>query len=65
MRSVADLVMQAPGNLVEVDFLELSRCPCRGVGIFHAHQHRTGADDGEGNRPVADTGNVSLAPVVF
>ena len=25
--------MQASGNLVEVDILELSRFPCRGVGI--------------------------------
>ena len=27
--------MQACGNLVEVDILELSRFPCHGVGIFH------------------------------
>ena len=37
--SVAGLVLQASGNLVEVDILELSRFPCRGVGIW-AHQHR-------------------------
>ena len=35
VRSVADLVMQASGNLVEVDILELSRFPCHGVGICH------------------------------
>ena len=34
VRSVADFVMQASGNLVEVDILELSRFPCRGVDIF-------------------------------
>ena len=34
VRSVAGLVMQASGNLVEVDILELSRSPCRGVDIF-------------------------------
>ena len=33
MRSVAGVVMQVSGNLVEVDILELSRFPCRGVGI--------------------------------
>ena len=33
--SVAGLVMQASGNLVEVDILDLSRFPCRGVGICH------------------------------
>ena len=26
--------MQAPGNLVQVDILELPRFPCRGVDIF-------------------------------
>ena len=33
---MAGLVMQASGNLVEVDILELSRSrfPCRGVDIF-------------------------------
>ena len=30
---MADLVMQASGNLVEVDILELSESPCSGVGI--------------------------------
>ena len=34
MRSVAGLVMQASGNLVEVDILELSRLPCSKVDIF-------------------------------
>ena len=46
---MAGLVMQASGNLVEVDTLELSRFPCCGVGIS--------TDGGEGNRPEADTGN--------
>ena len=27
--------MQASGNLVEVDILELLRFPCRGAGISH------------------------------
>ena len=36
MRSVTGLVMQASGNLVEVDILELSEFPWPGVGIFHA-----------------------------
>ena len=27
--------MQVSGNLVEVDILELSRFPCRSVGICH------------------------------
>ena len=31
---MADLVMQAAGNLVDVDILELSRFPCHGVDIF-------------------------------
>ena len=52
--------MQGSGNLVKVDNLELARFPCRGVGIS-PHQHRTGADDGEGNRPGADTVNGSEA----
>ena len=34
MRSVAGLVMQVSGNLVEVDIKELLRFPCRGVDIF-------------------------------
>ena len=34
VRSEAGLVMQESGNLVEVDILELSRFPCRGVDIF-------------------------------
>ena len=33
VRSVSGLVMQASGNLVEVDILELSRFSCSGVGI--------------------------------
>ena len=36
VRSVVGLVMQASDNLVEVDFLELSRFSCRKVGICHA-----------------------------
>ena len=32
---MAGLVMQVSGNLVEVDILELSKFPCRGVGICH------------------------------
>ena len=35
VRSVAGLVMQASGNLVEVDILALSRLPYCGVGICH------------------------------
>ena len=35
VRSVAGLVKQASGNLLEVDILELSRFPCCGVGICH------------------------------
>ena len=49
---MAGLVMQASGNLVEVDILELSRFQCSGVGI-----NWTGADDGRANRPEANTGN--------
>ena len=57
MGSVAGLVMQACGNLVEVDILELSRFPCHGVGIFHTSIGLV-LMDGEGNsRPEADTGN--------
>ena len=33
--SMAGLVMQAYGILVEVDILELSESPWPGVGIFH------------------------------
>ena len=42
--------MQASGNLVAVDILEL------GVGSL-PHQQMTGAADDEGNRPETDTGN--------
>ena len=35
VRSVAGLVMQLSGRLVDVDIVELSRLPCRGFGIFH------------------------------
>ena len=46
------------GNLVEVDIMELtvkfSMLWCWDL----PQQHRTGADDGEGNIPEADTGNV-------
>ena len=42
--------MQASGNLVEVDILELSRfLVCSAVGIFRHY--------GEGNSPEADIGN--------
>ena len=42
--------VQASGNLVAVDILEL------GVGSL-PHQQMTGAADDEGNRPEPDTGN--------
>ena len=29
------LVIQVSGSPVDVDILELSRCPCRGAGICH------------------------------
>ena len=51
------LVMQACGNLVEVDILELSRFPSRSVGICLTSIGSIGANDGKGNRPEADTGN--------
>ena len=55
VRSVAGLVMQASGNLVEVDILELSRFPCRGVGICQTSIGLVLMM--EGNIPEADTGN--------
>ena len=35
VRSVASLVMQASGNLVDGAILELSESPWPGVGVFH------------------------------
>ena len=35
VRSVAGLVLQVSGSLVEVDILELSESPWPSVGIFH------------------------------
>ena len=55
VRSVAGLVMQAPGNLVKVDILELFECPVAWCRHF-PHQHGTRAADGKGFRPETDTG---------
>ena len=50
MRSVAGLVIQASGSLVESDILEMLRFPCSGVGICHPKY-------GDGIRPETDTGS--------
>ena len=56
VRSVAGLVMQGSGSLVEVDSIEMSWVSITWCWHF-PHPHGTGAVDGEWIRPETDTGN--------
>ena len=57
VESVAGLVMQASGSLVEVDILELSESPWPGVGSFHTRMGLRRQINCEGIRPKSETGN--------
>ena len=55
-RSVAGLVMQVSGSLVEEDNRYLFRVSMTWCWHF-PHQHGTGVAEGEGIRPETDTGH--------